>query len=58
MEPNNNNFPIENDSLKCELAHGSLCVMQNTTNKYWTHQIPKQLKVKNPRISLTFRCMV
>lgn len=57
-ENNNDKFPINKETLKCDLGHGSLCVMQGNTNKYWTHQIPKSSKVKNPRINITFRRMV
>lgn len=32
------------------LAGGSLLVMQGQTQKYYTHEIPKELKVKGPRI--------
>lgn len=31
------------------LAGGSLLVMQGQTQKYYTHEIPKELKVKGPR---------
>lgn len=32
------------------LAGGSLLVMQGQTQKFYTHEIPKELKVKGPRI--------
>ena len=37
------------------LHHGSLVSMNNPTNKWWQHAVPKRAKVKKPRISLTFR---
>ncbi|EST09785.1 Alpha-ketoglutarate-dependent dioxygenase AlkB-like protein [Kalmanozyma brasiliensis GHG001] len=40
------------------LAGGSLLVMQGQTQKFYTHEIPKELKVKTPRISITFRQLV
>ncbi|CAA7265714.1 unnamed protein product [Cyclocybe aegerita] len=40
------------------LAPGSLVVMQGETQKYWKHEIPKEPKVKEGRISLTFRQLV
>ncbi|SNX81467.1 uncharacterized protein MEPE_00172 [Melanopsichium pennsylvanicum] len=40
------------------LKGGSLLVMQGQTQKFYTHQIPKELKVKAPRISITFRQLV
>lgn len=38
-----------------ELAHGSLLIMQGTTQDFWKHQLPKTKKVHNSRINLTFR---
>jgi alkylated DNA repair dioxygenase AlkB len=40
------------------LEHGSLLVMRGTTQSFWQHQIPKSLKVTEPRINLTFRRMI
>ncbi|KAF8149091.1 hypothetical protein B0H34DRAFT_668001 [Crassisporium funariophilum] len=40
------------------LASGSLLVMQGETQRYWKHEIPKELKVREGRISLTFRQLV
>lgn len=37
------------------LAGGSLVVMQGDTQKNWKHEIPKEKKVKQGRVSLTFR---
>src|ERR1043165_5382857 len=38
-----------------ELTHGSLLIMQGTTQEFWLHQIPKTSKPKKPRVNLTFR---
>ncbi|PWN53067.1 hypothetical protein IE53DRAFT_310906 [Violaceomyces palustris] len=40
------------------LENGSLLVMQGDTQRNYTHEIPKELKVKEPRISITFRQLV
>ncbi|TKY90183.1 hypothetical protein EX895_000181 [Sporisorium graminicola] len=40
------------------LAGGSLLVMQGQTQKWYTHEIPKEPRVKGPRISITFRQLV
>uniref|UniRef100_A0A8H7XMU3 Fe2OG dioxygenase domain-containing protein n=1 Tax=Psilocybe cubensis TaxID=181762 RepID=A0A8H7XMU3_PSICU len=40
------------------LDSGSLVVMQGDTQRYWKHEIPKEPKVKEGRISLTFRQLV
>jgi alkylated DNA repair dioxygenase AlkB len=37
------------------LEHGSLLLMQGTTQHFWKHQIPKTSKLIGPRINLTFR---
>ena len=37
------------------LEHGSLLVMQGTTQNFWKHQIPKTSKAIGSRINLTFR---
>ena len=41
--------------LEFELVHGSLLIMGGTTQRYWKHSVPKQLRVTEPRINLTFR---
>eukprot|EP01080_Neovahlkampfia_damariscottae_P006791 gene6791-10955_t len=37
------------------LTCGSLIVMTGRTQEYWKHSVPKQPKIKTPRINLTFR---
>ena len=37
--------------------NGSLIVMLGDTQQYWKHSIPKEKRVKGPRINLTFRTM-
>lgn len=37
------------------LAHGSLLLMQGSTQHFWKHQIPKTTKPVSYRINLTFR---
>lgn len=46
-----------NEKVKIELQTGSLLVMQGETQTYWQHSLPKRLKVKEPRINLTFRAI-
>ncbi len=40
---------------KIELAHGSLLLMQGTTQHFWKHQLAKTARKVEPRINLTFR---
>ena len=52
-------FYLKNDESKDvkKLIHkeGQILIMESDTQKEWTHSIPKELKVKDARISLTFR---
>jgi alkylated DNA repair dioxygenase AlkB len=42
---------------KIMLEQGSLLMMLGELQEYWQHEIPKMAAIKEPRISLTFRCM-
>jgi alkylated DNA repair dioxygenase AlkB len=46
---------IKDQKHKLILEHGSLLVMQGTTQHFWKHQIAKTTKITTPRINLTFR---
>lgn len=50
-------FRVKSSKLKntVTLRHGSLLVMRNQTQKHYQQSFPKQLKIENGRISLTFR---
>jgi alkylated DNA repair dioxygenase AlkB len=37
------------------LAHGSLLIMKGDLQEHWEHRIAKSMKVRQPRINLTFR---
>lgn len=37
------------------LEHGSLLLMQGTTQTHWLHSLPKSKLITKPRINLTFR---
>jgi alkylated DNA repair dioxygenase AlkB len=41
--------------LEVQLHHGTLLLMNGTTNTFWEHHIPKSCKQMLPRINLTFR---
>lgn len=41
--------------IKLDLNHGCLCWIIDPTNKTWKHSVPKEPKVKFPRINITFR---
>lgn len=42
-------------TLKLPLAHGSLLLMEGTTQQHWRHRVPKEPAIGQPRINLTFR---
>lgn len=42
-------------SCELALAGGSLLVMRGSTQRHYRHGIPKELRVRAPRINLTFR---
>ncbi len=44
--------------VKLTLGNGSLLIMQGDTQRNYTHEIPKETKIKEPRISLTFRQLI
>lgn len=39
------------------LKHGDLLIMRGQTNNEYHHTLPKRLRVKNPRVNMTFRVM-
>lgn len=45
------------ETISILLENGSLLSMQDETQTHWLHQLPKSLKVKSPRVNLTFRTM-
>jgi alkylated DNA repair dioxygenase AlkB len=46
------------ERLSLILEHGSLLVMQGTTQKNWAHRLPISKKILQERINLTFRTIV
>lgn len=41
--------------LEIPLHHGSILVMAGQLQHHWQHSVPKQKKIKNHRVNLTFR---
>ena len=46
------------ENVKLHLKSGSLLLMLGSPQHYWKHSLPKRLKVKEPRINLTFRNII
>lgn len=46
------------ESVSVLLENGSLLVMKEVTQTYWQHSLPKSVKIKTPRINLTFRTII
>lgn len=49
---------IEKLRHKIMLTSGSLLVMKAGVQRYWKHQVPKRLKIEEPRINITFRTII
>jgi alkylated DNA repair dioxygenase AlkB len=45
-------------TTKIHLTHGSLLLMGGATQEAWVHALPRRLRVREPRINLTFRTIV
>ncbi len=50
----------DDNSIKLEfpLKHGTLLIMKQDLQHFWQHSVPKEKKVKQTRINLTFRTIV
>lgn len=46
------------ETVSLLLQHGSLLLMQGSTQTYWQHRLPPSTKIARPRVNLTFRTMV
>lgn len=46
---------VSSEKIKLSVCNGDILIMNNNCQKDWEHSIPKELKIKEPRISLTFR---
>lgn len=51
---------IDDNSTKIEfpLKHGTLLIMRGELQHFWQHSVPKEKKVKQIRINLTFRTII
>lgn len=47
----------QGEEWKALLGHGSLLLMKGPTQHFWKHTLPKDKRVHEPRINLTFRQM-
>jgi len=46
---------VSGKTISQALVPGGLIVMSGQSQACWKHQVPKQLRIKEPRINLTFR---
>ncbi len=53
--PGSKRAPRKDRDLDLDLPSGSLLIMQGATQHCYRHSLPKQTRVKEPRINLTFR---
>jgi len=49
---------LTNQKLSFQLTSGSLLVMGGEMQQFWKHQVPKEKKVQDPRVNLTFRKII
>lgn len=45
------------EKVELVLPSGSLVIMKGTVQQHWLHSLPKMMRVKEPRINLTYRLM-
>jgi alkylated DNA repair dioxygenase AlkB len=45
------------EAVECSLPSGSLIVMSGLCQKMWEHEVPRETRVTEPRINLTFRAV-
>ncbi|WP_168526853.1 alpha-ketoglutarate-dependent dioxygenase AlkB [Acinetobacter sp. A3] len=43
------------DKIEIRLAHGDLLIMYGELQHFWQHSVPKQAKIKDGRLNMTFR---
>jgi len=43
------------NDIRLNLYPGTLCMIEYPTNLHYKHSVPKELKIHNPRVNLTFR---
>jgi len=48
---------LPQEKISVTLPHGSLLIMAGSTQQHWLHSLPKMMRIKQPRINLTFRQM-
>ena len=46
------------EKMEVPLNHGDLLLMSGTLQHTWKHEIPKQLKIQEPRLNITFRKII
>ena len=46
---------VSKEIVKVSLGHGDLLIMEDETQHYWKHSIPKRKNVNQERLNLTFR---
>lgn len=46
---------VTSEKIKLSISNGDILIMKKGCQKDWEHSIPKESRIKEPRISLTFR---
>jgi len=53
--PEDDQFRDSPKTVHFSLANGSLLIMGGETQRYWKHEVPREARIKETRINLTFR---
>ncbi len=48
-------YKSKQNLISLELQHGSVLIMKGESQPHWEHRVPKQTKLSDPRINITFR---
>lgn len=48
-------YRSKNNLISLELHHGSVLIMKGESQPHWEHRVPKQGKITEPRLNITFR---
>lgn len=51
-------YKTKENLISLDLEHGSVLIMKGESQPHWEHRVPKQPKLQEPRINITFRVVL
>lgn len=51
-------YKTKENLLSVELEHGSVLIMKGESQPHWEHRVPKESKIRDPRVNITFRVVL